>query len=328
MRRRDFLGAIAGATAASRQARAAQRADPVIGYLYVGSFYGLADSSKKAFWQGVADLGYVRGRNVGFEPRQAGNDLGRVPDLTRDLVRRGVSVIVVSGTTEAVLAARSVTDRIPIVFGNAATDPVGAGIVASLGHPGGNVTGIADFGTALSAKRIELIKLLVPHVSRVGILITPITGTIKAELAWAQEGARALSLETMVVTAGTQRDIDAAFAVFAEKQVDAACVIPNTLLVDLREQVVAMAARHRLPTVYPFAVYPEIGGLMSYASSLTERAYQTGVYTGLVLNGANPADLPVRRLNRFELVLNLGTARTLGLTVPARVLAITDRVIE
>jgi putative ABC transport system substrate-binding protein len=328
MRRRDFLAAIAGATTALRRAHAEQRPDPVIGYLYAGSFAGLPDSVRNAFWQALAESGYVRGRNVSIELRQAHNDLSRLPDLALELVRRGVSVIIVPGSMEALAAARSATSTIPIIFNNAATDPVRGGIVASLSHPGGNVTGITDFGSVLSGKRLELIKLLVPTASRVGLLMTPITPDNRIELTYAQDGARALSLETTVAIADSQQKIDAAFAAFAEKRVDAVCVIPTSLFFDRRAQVVALAARHRLPAVYWHSLYPEIGGLMSYGASFVARAYQLGVYTGLVLNGAKPADLPVRRLSRFELVVNMTTARALGLTVPARLLAVTDRVIE
>jgi putative ABC transport system substrate-binding protein len=327
MRRRDFLSALAGATACSARSRAAQRANPVIGYLYAGSFGSFPDGAK-AFWRGLAEFGYEKGRNVGTELREAHNDLSRLPDLALDLVRRAVSVIVVQGSMEAALAAKSATDNIPIVFDNAVTDPVRAGLVASLSRPGGNVTGIANFGGTLSAKRLELAKLLVPDALRIGILVTPINPVTALELANAQEGARALSLETIAVTAGSQPEIDAAFAVLAEKRVDAVCVIPVLLLFDRRGQIVELAARYRLPAVYPFAEFARSGGLMSYGTSLTERSYQVGRYVGLILNGANPAELPVRRLANFELAINMRAARELGLTVPARFLALADEVIE
>ncbi len=325
MRRRDFLAAIAGAAACTPVARAAQRPDPVIGYLYAGSF-GTYAESVEAFWKGLAELGYVRGRNVSVEFREAHNDLSRLPDLARDLVRREVSVIAVPGSGPAVLAARAATATIPIVFSNAG-DPVRLGYVASLSRPGGNVTGVTDFGNELSAKRLELIKLLVPAASRIGILITRNYPAIAREIANAREAASVLSLEIAESVVGNQQEIDAAFAAFAEQRVDSVCITPSPLFVSQREQIVALAARYRLPAVYPFVQFPQIGGLMSYGTSLAERSYQAGVYTGLILKGANPADLPVRRLSRFELVLNMSTARTLGLTVPARFLALTDEVI-
>jgi len=299
----------------------------VIGYLYAGSLEGFPDEGRKAFWGALAEFGYVRGRNVSIEFRQAHNDLTRLPDLALDLVRRRVSVIVVPASMEAVAAARSATTSIPIIFTNAVTNPVRAGLVASLSRPGGNVTGIGDFGSMLSAKRLELIKLLLPDASRVGLLMTPITPGNGAELRFAQDGARALSLETTVAIADNPQEIDAAFALFAERRADAVCVIPTSLFFDRRVQIVALAARHRLPAAYWHNLYPEIGGLMSYGASFVERAYQLGVYTGLILNGANPAELPVRRLSRFELVINMRSAGALGLTVPTRLLAITDRVI-
>jgi len=328
MRRRDFLAALAGAAACARRAHAAQRPDPVIGYLYAGSQNAFPDDARKAFWQALAEFGYVRGRNVSVELRQAHNDLGRLPDLALDLVRRRVSVIIVPGSMEAVSAARSATDSIPIIFINAITDPVRAGLVASLSRPGGNITGLADFGSVLSAKRLELIKMLVPDASRIGILMTPINPMTAGELVNAENGARALSLEATVAIADNQQEIDAAFAMFAEKRVDAVCVIPTSLFFDRRAQIVALAARYRLPAVYSHDHYPEVGGLMSYGISVAERARQLGIYTGLILNGADPAELPVRRLAKFELVVNMSAAKALGLTIPANLLAITDRVIE
>jgi putative ABC transport system substrate-binding protein len=327
MRRREFLAAVAGSIAYASRAHAAQRPDPVIGYIYPGSFESVPNEVRKAFWQGLAEFGDVRGRNVSIELRQAHNDFSRLPDLALDLVHRGVSVIIVPGSMEAVSAAKSATDSIPIIFSNAVTDPVRAGLVASLSHPGGNITGIGDFGSVLSAKRLELIKLLVSDASRVGLLMTPINRATRPELTLAQDGARALSLEAIVAIADSQPEIDDAFAMFAEKRVDAVCVIPTSLFFDQRGQIVALAARHRLPAAYSHNLYPEIGGLMSYGASFVERAYHVGIYAGLILNGASPADLPVRRLSRFEFVLNITAAKALGLTVPARVLAITDRVI-
>jgi putative ABC transport system substrate-binding protein len=326
MRRRDFLAAIAGATTVPAVARAAQRRDPVVGYLYAGV---LETSTEvlEVFWKGLVEQGYVRGRNVAVEYREAQNDLGRLPDLARDLVSREVSVIAVPGSAPAVLAAKAATVTIPIVFFNA-SDPVRLGFVASLSRPGGNITGVSDFGNELTAKRLELIKMLVPTACRVGILVTRGYTAVADEIADARRGAPAPSLETVVSIVGDQREIDAAFASFTEQRMDAAYIAPSPLFASRRQQVVALAARHRLPAIYPFIQFPRVGGLMSYGTSLTERSYQAGLYTGLILNGANPAELPVHRLSRFELVINMRTAGTLGLTVPPRLLAITDQVIE
>ena len=326
MRRRDFLAAIAAATACSPPARAAQRRDPVIGYLYAGSL-GANPDSGEAFWKGLAELGYVKGRNVEVEYREARNDLTRLPDLARDLVRREVSVIYVPGSGPAVFAAKAATATIPIVFANAG-DPLRLGYVASLSRPDGNVTGISDFGIDLSAKRLELIRLLVPAVSRVGILVTRGYPGIAREVENARKSAPALSLETVVSVVGNQQEIDAAFAAFAQDRVDGVCVVPSPVFADRRAHLVELAARYRLPAIYPFIQFPRSGGLMSYGISLAERAYQAGRYIGLILEGAKPSDLPVHRLSRFELVLNRSTATALGLTVPARFLALTDEVIE
>jgi putative ABC transport system substrate-binding protein len=326
MRRRDFLAALAGAGACSPQSLAAQGTDPVIGYLYAGSL-GANAPSVEAFRRGLAEAGYVEGRNVRIEFREAHNDLSRLSELALDLVRRGVSVIVVPGSGPAARVAKAATSTIPIVFNNAG-DPIRSGLVASLSRPGGNVTGVTDFGNTLSAKRLELIKLLVPAVSRIGILITQNYPAVGGEIVSARDGAGALSLETVATVVANQQEIDAAFAAFAQERMDGVCLVPSPLFVNQREQIVELAARYRLPAVYPFIQFPEIGGLMSYGTSLSERYRQAGIYTGLILNGANPAELPVRRLSKFELVINMRTARALELTVPARLLAITDQVIE
>ncbi len=326
MRRRDFLAAVAGAAAGSLQARAAQHRDPVIGYLYAGTLANVPDIVE-AFWKGLAEQGYVRGRNVEVEYREAQNDAGRLPALARDLVRREVSVIVVPGSGPALFALKAATSTIPIVFSNAG-DPLHLGYVTSLSRPGGNVTGVSDFGVDLSAKRLELIKLLVPAVSRVGMLVTRGYPGIARDAEHARQIAPAMSLEAVVSLVGNRQEIDAAFAAFAHDGVDGVCLTPSPLLLGRGAQIVALAARYRLPAIYPFIQFPQVGGLASYGISLLERSYQAGRYTGLILGGANPADLPVRRLRKFELVVNMSTARTLGLTVPSRFLALADEVIE
>jgi putative ABC transport system substrate-binding protein len=323
MRRRDFLAVMAGATACPSLSRAAQRRDPLIGYLYHGSIPMTLNTAP--LWRALADRGYVRGRNLRVEFREAHDDASRLPDLARDLVRREVSVIVVPSSGPALFAAKAATATIPIVFVNSG-DPIRMGYVKSLSRPGGNVTGISDFGVELSAKRLELIKMLVPSVSRIGILITNYPGLVR-EFARPESDA-GLSIETVVSVIGKQQEIDAAFAAFADDRLDGVCLTPSPLFYAQRAQIVALAARYRLPAVYPYVQYPQIGGLMSYGTDLAERSYQTGVYTGLILDGADPADLPVHRLSRFDLVVNMSTARALGLTVPARFLALTDQVIE
>jgi putative ABC transport system substrate-binding protein len=326
-RRRDFLAALAGAATWSPPSLATQRAEAVIGYLYAGTLADSPGSAMDAFWRGLAELGYRKGENVHIEFREAQNDLSRLTELTQDLIRRQVSIMVIPGSGQAVRAAMAATSTIPIVFGNAG-DPIRLDLVESLNRPGRNATGVTDFGNALSAKRLELAKLLVPTASRFGLLIAGRYAGIEGELANAREGAPLLSVETVESVANTPQEIDAAFAAFAENRAHAVCLIPSGLFLNQRRQIVALAARYRLPTVYPFIEFPQAGGLMSYGTSLSERAYQMGIYAGLILNGANPAELPVRRLSRFELVLNMRTARALDLTVPPRLLAIADRVIE
>ena len=327
MRRREFLAAVAGMLACTPRARAAQRAYPVIGYLYAGSFGPGPDEVSEAFWKGLAELGYVRGRNVGVEYREAQNDLSRLPDLARDLVHRQVSVIYVPASGPALHVAKAATATIPIVFVNSG-DPIRMGYVASLSRPGGNVTGVSDFGDELSAKRLELIKQLIPTASRIGILVPRNYSGLVNEVERAREAVSALSLETVAWLVRTPEEIDTAIASLARDRMDGLYFTPGPMFFGPREELVRQVARYRLPAVYSFSEFAQAGGLMSYGISVTERSYEAGRYTGLILNGANPAELPVRRLTKFELALNLSAAGALGLTVPARFLAITDRVIE
>jgi putative ABC transport system substrate-binding protein len=326
MRRRDFLAGLGGAATWARPAKAEHRRIPTIGYLYAET---LAESPREnvvAFHKGLGESGYVVGRNVTFEFREAKGDLALLPELARDLVRRHVDVILAPGSGVAARAAKAATDTIPIVFSNAG-NPLRSGLVDSLSHPGGNITGVADFGIELSAKRLELIKLLIPTASLVAYLAVRNQPQTADELAKAEEHARTLGIDIFVLWVDTVEEIDAAFATLAERRVDAVCLVTNLLFFVNRESVIALAARHRLPTVYPFIQYTQSGGLMSYGSSLADRAYQAGVYVGLILNGQKPGDLPVRRLTKFELAINMTTAKALGLTVPARFLALADKVI-
>ncbi len=328
MRRRHFLATIAAAATSlptwPPSARAQQRSR-TIGYLYSGELAANA-AGVDAFRRGLGDMGYVEGRNVTIEFREAGNDVARVPALLRDLVGRHVDVLVVPGSMPTALAAKAATAEIPIVF-SIAGDPVETGLVASLNRPGGNVTGITDFGNELSAKRLELMKLLAPATSRIALLVTPNNSRAAGEVANAREGACALGLDVVVLAANSAAEIDAAFATLAEQRTDAFSLVPSTLFLNNRSQIVALAARYRVPGAYPFIQFAEIGGLMSYGLDLTERNYQAGRYAGLILGGTNPADLPVHRLTRFELALNTTTAKALGLTVPARFLVLADKVL-
>jgi len=327
VRRRDFLAALGGAATWPRRARAQARRVPTIGYLYAGSMAEGRQENMEAFLKGLAETGYVEDQNVRFEYREAKGNLGLLPELARDLVRSQVDVILAPGNGVAAQAAKAATATIPIVFSNAG-DPVQMGLVENLGHPGGNITGVADFGIALSAKRLELIKLLLPAASAVAFVAVRNQPQATIEIAAAQEDGPAIGIDVSVLRVSTIEETDAAFATLAERRVDAICLVTHVLFFGHRERVVGLAARYRVPTVYPFIQYTQSGGLMSYGSSLAERAYQAGVYVGLILNGQKPADLPVRRLTKFELAINMTTAKTLGLTVPARLLALADKVIE
>lgn len=325
--RRPFLAALAGGAAGLlKTSLAAQDAEAVIGLLYAGSL-SMPPGTMRDFWRGLAECGYVRGRNVRVEYREADYDLGRLPDLARDLVRRNVSVLAVLGTGPAVLAAEAATTTIPIVFSNGG-NPLRLGVAASLDRPGGNVTGVTDFGNALSAKRLELMKLFVPTVSRIGVMIMANKRQIANVIANTHDGARSLALETVVSIVNNEREIEAAFAGMVQQHVDGIYVTPSPLFLSQRKQIVALAARYRLPAIYPFVQFPEVGGLMSYGTSLAERSYQTGRYVGLILNGHKPGDLPIRRIADFELAINMRTAKELDLKVPSALLALADKVIE
>jgi putative ABC transport system substrate-binding protein len=326
MRRRDVLAAVAGATAWAARSRAAQRGNVVIGYLFAGT--ARTDTSDTLpFWKALAELGYVQGQNARMEYRVADNDVSRLPELARDLVRRQVDVIFVPASGPALMAAKAATSTIPIIFANSG-DPMKTGFVPSLSRPGGNVTGVSDFGDELSGKRLELIKQMVPTASRIGILTPRNYAGLSGEVARAREIAPTLSLETVESTAVNLHDIDAALASFAQGRIDGVYFTPGPVFYAQREQVAALAMRYRLPAIYSFSEFSEAGGLMSYGISVAERLYEGGRYTGLVLNGANPGDLPVRRLAKFHLVINLSTAKALGLTIPAQLLALTDEVVQ
>jgi putative ABC transport system substrate-binding protein len=326
MRRRDFLAAVGGVATWPSATRAQQRRVPTIGYLDVGTIAANRRENMDAFLKGLAETGYVEGRNVTFEYREAKGDVSLLPELARDLVRQQVDVILSPGGGQAAQAAMAVTSTIPIVF-SFAGNPLQAGLVTSLSHPGGNVTGVADFGIELAPKRLEIIKLLLPGLSVVGYLAVP--GRLAAdEVANVTERGRMLGIDVLPAWVNAVGEIDAAFATLAERRVDAVSGMSNVLFFGNRERVIGLAARWRLPTIYPFIQYTQSGGLVSYGASVAERTYQVGIYVGLILNGQKPADLPVRRLTKFELAINMTTAKALGLTVPASFLALTDKVIE
>ncbi|SRR6266508_2269093 len=327
MKRREFITLIGSTAAAWPLAASAQQPMPVIGFLDRRSPDALADRLR-AFRQGLKGTGYVEGENVATEYRWAENQLDRVPALAADLARRPVTVIVASGGAAVALAAKAATTTIPIVF-LAAEDPVRLGLVASLARPGGNLTGINFLSTELVAKRLELLHELVPAATRVAVLVNPanVTNT-ESTLRDVEPAARAIGLQIQILNASTSREIDAAFASVVRGRPDAFFVGGDSFFDSRRVQLVHLATHHHVPATYSGREYAEVGGLMSYGSDITDAYRQVGIYTGRILKGAKPAELPVVQSSKFELVINHQTARMLGLTVPPSLIATADEVIE
>jgi len=326
MRRRDFVLCAAGVLAGWPLATRGQSASvPVVGFLR-SSPAAPFTSLVAAFRQGLKDEGFVEGETVAIDYRWADNQVDRLPELASDLVRRGVAAIVGNGA--AVKAARAVTTSIPIVF-VVGDDPVKRGLVRSLNRPGGNVTGVTFFGGALlAAKRIELLHELVPGRTPVAILLDKTYPWFEAELPGMKAAANTLGRETVVVRASSERDFEAVFGVIKGAHAGALLVGGGPMLTSRRRQLVSLAARHGLPAIYDQRVYVASGGLISYGTSFPGAYRQAGVYTGRILKGASPADLPVLQPATFELAVNLRTAKALGLRVPPSILARADEVIE
>ena len=328
MRRRDFITLLGGAAAAwPFPARAQQPAIPVIGFLDSRSVEGVANRLR-GLRQGLKETGYIEGENVTIEYRWAENQMDRLPELAADLVRRQAAAIIASGGRDLTLAAKAATTTIPILF-LTGEDPVRLGLVASLARPGGNLTGINFLNTELATKRLELLRELVPGAKRVAVLINPVDATnADFTLKAIEPAARAIGLQIQVLNASTSRQIDAAFAIIERDRPDAIFVGQTPFLNARRVQLAQLAARHMVPASYSGREFPEVGGLMSYGSDIADAYRQVGIYTGRVLKGAKPKDLPVIQANKFELVINAQTARMLGLDLPAQLLARTDEVIE
>jgi len=326
MKRREFITLLGGAAATwPLAAGAQQQAMPVVGFLNATSPYGYADRLR-GFRQGLKESGFIEGENVVVEYQWAEDQSDRLPALAADLVRRRVAVLAATSTSPA-LAAKAATTSIPIVF-MVAEDPVRLGLVASLARPGNNATGINFYTGELTAKRLELLRELVPAATRVAVLINSANVSTETTLREVESAARGMGLQMRVVRAGTRQEIDAAFEALARERTDALFVGLDPFLNSRRVQLAQLATHHRIPAVYSARDIAEAGGLMSYGTSIMEAFRQVGVYTGRILKGAKPADLPVVQASRFELVINAHTARMLGLDVPPSLLARADEVIE
>jgi ABC-type uncharacterized transport system substrate-binding protein len=325
MNRRAFITLLGGTAAWPLAARAQQPAMPVVGLLY-GAQREPTENRLRAFRQGLKESGFIEGDNVAIVYRFAENQTDRLPELMADLIHRPVTVIAAVNTIAAV-TAKAATTTIPIVF-VAGEDPVRLGLAASLARPGGNATGINFLNTELTAKRLELLRELVPAASRVAVLVDPnnAPGT-ESTLRDVEPAARAMGLQIQVVRAGTSRDIDAAFASDMRER-DALFVGPSGIFSSRRIHIVNQAIRHGMPATYANREFPDIGGLMSYGTNVAQAWRQAGVYVGRVLKGTKPSDLPVVQSTNFELVINAQTARTLGLEIPPSLLARADEVIE
>jgi putative ABC transport system substrate-binding protein len=323
--RRKFLATLGGAAAWPLAARA-QQATPVIGFLNAASLDGYRPMLA-AFHRGLQESGYVEGRNVAIEYRWAEGRNDRLPALAAELLRRQVAVIVASPTVTA-LAAKSATATIPIVF-LAGDDPVKLGLVSSLARPGGNLTGVNFFGAEVITKRLELLRELVPRIGRLAVLVNPSNAAIsETTVRGVEAAARGMGVQVQVFNAGTSREIDAAFANLVRERSDAVFVSGDAFLTSRRVQLANLAARYLIPSSFSQRDNTEAGGLMSYAANLRDTYHQAGVYVGRILKGAKPADLPVVQSSKFELVINAQTARMLGLTVPDKLLALADEVID
>jgi len=325
--RRELLVALSGAAVWPFAARAQQPAMPLIGYLGVSSFEKSAGRSLHAFKRGLAESGYVEDRNVTIEYRWADDEYDRLPALAVELVQRGVAVLVAAGSPAA-LPAKAATTVIPIVF-MIGSDPVELGLVAGLNRPGGNLTGVAYLNVEVAPKRLELLHELIPTAKSIALLVNPANPVVAdAQAKELQAAISTLGLNLMLVKASNPLEMEDAFATLVRERVEALQIGVDPLFGNHVDQLVALAARHKVPTIYPWREFTAAGGLMNYGSSIPDAFRQVGIYTGQILKGAKPADLPVQRPTKLQFVLNLKAAKALGLTIPPTLLARADEVIE
>jgi putative ABC transport system substrate-binding protein len=330
MRRREFSTLLGGIATASTvwpsRLSAQQKAIPVIGFLNAGS-PDTPVAYLAAFRRGLSETGFVEGQNLSIEYRWAEGRYDRLPALAADLVGRKVDVIATSAGPLPARAAKEATSTIPIVF-NGGDDPVADGLVASVARPGGNITGVTLLAAELNPKRLQLVRELVPQAGLIALLVNPHNANVERVIRGVQEPAAATGVQILILKAGSDGEINAAFASLVQRQAGALLIATDVFLNSRRDQLVALAARHAVPAIYPFRGFVTAGGLISYAISVTEVHRLAGVYAGRILKGAKPADLPVVQPTIFELFINLRTAKALGLTVPPSILARADRVIE
>jgi putative ABC transport system substrate-binding protein len=326
MRRREFIAGLGSTAAWPLVARAQQALLPVVGFLIPQSADEVYKNMTLPFLQGMKEASYIEGQNVHVEYRYAENQFDRLPALATDLVRRRAAVILAGGI-DASLAAKAATTTTPVVFLSAA-DPIAMGLVASLNRPGANLTGSAILQTELAPKQLQLLHELIPNAALFGVLADPASPTTQFIITDLQAAAPRLGLQLVVVDAGTDSDLEPAFARFSQQRVGAVLVGSSAFFNRRTEQLAALAARNALPTIYPFREFALAGGLISYGSSLGYAFRQVGIYTGRILNGEKPADLPVQQVTKTDLVINAQTAKALGLTIPETLLATADEVIQ